>query len=131
MANIKVGDFSKVLQKEMQAYTREVSEGITKVAGEVAKQGAKELQEISKSAFKTAQDKPYHKGWSVKNETSGNKISFVIHNKTKPGLAHLLEHGHAKVNGGRVAGKIHIKPIEEKLVKDYEENVIAIIERGY
>ena len=37
----------------------------------------------------------YAKGWTVtKVETSWNGIKATVYNKTKPGLAHLLEHKH-------------------------------------
>ena len=42
-------------------------------------------------------------------------------------LTHLLENGHASPNGGRVPGRAHIKPVEEQLVKEYEEEVLNAI----
>lgn len=128
---LRVGDFSRAFKETLQNYTDDVEEGLKDVTETLAKTAAKDLQKVSASTFNTAQDKPYHKGWVASNESVRHHARWVIHNKTKPGLAHLLEKGHAKVNGGRTAGVVHIKPIEEKLIKDYEENLAAIIERGY
>jgi len=128
--SVKVGDFSRAFGEEMIKYTTGVEEEIQEVTKKLVKQAAKELKAVSASTFQTAQDKPYSEGWTAKNDSVRHRARWIIHNKYKPGLAHLLEHGHAKTGGGRVAGKIHIKPIEEKLVKDYEDNVKAIIENG-
>jgi len=126
----KVGDFSKAFGDTLKKYTKEVEEGLASVSKELAKNAAKELKNVSASTFNTVQDKPYSEGWTAKNESVRHHARWVIHNKNKPGLAHLLEHGHAQVNGDRTPGRIHIKPIEEKLIKDYEDNVKAIIENG-
>lgn len=128
---IRIGDFTKALKETLQNYTEEVEDSLAIVTENLARNAAKELQKVSADSFNTAQDKPYSKGWVAKDESVRHHARWVIHNRNKPGLPHLLEHGHAKVSGGRTAGVVHIKPIEQKLVKDYEENAKAIIERGY
>lgn len=66
----------------------------------------------------------YAKSWSVKNtkETS-NTLEVTVYSRNRYQLAHLLEFGHAKRGGGRVAGKSHIAPAEEKAVSDLEQEI--------
>lgn len=130
VGTVKIGDFSRAFGEEMVKYTNDIEDEIQKMTAKLTKDAAKELKQVSASTFNSTQNKPYNEGWTAKNDSVRHRARWVIHNKNKPGLAHLLEHGHAKVKGGRVAGKSHIKPIEEKLIKDYEENVEAIIKDG-
>ena len=82
---------------------------------------AKALQSASRSTFGgTGQ---YARGWGVDREKVGGAALYTIWNKNKPGLPHLLEFGHAKGNGGRVAGRTHIKPIEQQIVAQFENKV--------
>lgn len=59
--------------------------------------------------------KDYAKTWSKTKERASTKSSckWIVYAK-KPGyrLAHLLENGHAKRNGGRVRAYPHIAPAE-------------------
>lgn len=56
----------------------------------------------------------YSKSWATKkvNENS-HSLRMTVHSKNRYQLAHLLEHGHAKRGGGRVAARPHIAPAEE------------------
>jgi hypothetical protein len=67
----------------------------------------------------------YAKSWSVKNtkETS-NSLEVTVYSRKKYQLAHLLEFGHAKRGGGRVSGKSHIAPAEEKAITKLEQEII-------
>ena len=69
----------------------------------------------------------YKKSWAVKKtkETS-NSLVMTVHSKNRYQLAHLLEHGHAKRGGGRVAAIPHIEPAEANGI----EALKSKIERG-
>ena len=66
----------------------------------------------------------YSKSWTVKStkETS-NSLELTVHSKNKYQMAHLLEFGHAKRNGGRTRAQPHIKPAEETGIKQLEQDI--------
>lgn len=66
----------------------------------------------------------YAKSWSVKNtKETANSLEVTVYSRNRYQLAHLLEFGHAKRGGGRVAGKAHITPAEEKSVTVLEQEI--------
>ena len=69
----------------------------------------------------------YAKSWRTKKtkETS-TELEVTVYSPSRYMLAHLLEHGHAKRNGGRVRAIPHIAPAEETA----EEQLMRDIERG-
>ena len=93
-----------------------------------------DLKQSVKKAGKTVKDEiaqtapkdtgKYAKSWTVKTvkETS-NTLDVVVHSKNRYQIAHLLEHGHAKRGGGRVAARPHIAPAEEKAIETLEREV--------
>lgn len=55
----------------------------------------------------------YKKSWTTKKtKENSHTLEMTVHSKDRYQLAHLLEKGHAKRNGGRVSGKPHIAPAE-------------------
>ena len=69
----------------------------------------------------------YKKSWTVKKTAeSSTSLTMTVHSKDRYQIAHLLEHGHAKRGGGRVAGREHITPAEEK----GNQELLRKIERG-
>lgn len=107
-----------------------IMEGLT----EYADLATDELKKSVKNTGKTVKDEisktapkdtgKYQKSWAVKtiNETS-NSLDVVVHSRNRYQIAHLLEHGHAKRGGGRVAARPHIAPAEEKGIEELEKEV--------
>ena len=107
-----------------------IMDGLT----EYADLATDELKKSVKKAGKTVKDEisntapkdtgKYQKSWAVKTvkETS-NSLDVVVHSRNRYQIAHLLEHGHAKRDGGRVAARSHIAPAEEKGIEELEKEV--------
>ena len=112
----------------------EVMSGLEEYAELAADVLKKEIQEAGKTAkTQIEQTAPrrtgrYAKSWAVKKtrETS-DSIELVVHSKTRYQLTHLLEFGHAKRNGGRVAARPHLAAAEqagiEQLTRDIERDL--------
>lgn len=108
----------------------EVMKGLTEyadlAAGEmkaaVKKAGASVRKDIRSNAPKNTG--AYAKSWSVKTtkETS-SALEVTVHSRNRYQLAHLLEFGHAKRGGGRVSGRAHIAPAEEKAENELEKAI--------
>ena len=118
MANIE--GLSDAIVKALAEYTDEIEKGLEVEKKSVADKAVQTLKTTSPK--KTGK---YAKGWTV-SDIKGKK---VVHNKTDYQLTHLLEYGHAKRNGGRVAGKPHIRPVEEKAVNDFTDGVKKVISK--
>jgi len=113
-------DVSKEIAKHLSQYTREVTEGMEKAKEENAKEAVKELKTTSPRR-PTGGD--YARGWRAKRVNN----AWVVHNATDYQLTHLLEKGHAKVNGGRVPAYPHIGQAEEKAIVGYLKQVEKVI----
>lgn len=108
-------------------YTEDVVVAIEEEIDDTAEKVKEEIQ--SSAAWKDISGK-YRKGWAIKKENRKGETVRIIYNKNKPGLVHLLEFGHAKRGGGRVAARPHLQPAYDKYVPQMEKNIESIIKKG-
>ena len=118
---VEVDKIEAAITKALKKYGDDIQSNLDAITKSVARAGARELQQKSASTFN---GEKYQKGWKVQINQSRTGTTATIYNQ-RPGLPHLLEHGHAKRNGGRVAGRPHIAPVEEELIDKFEKEIVA------
>jgi len=110
----------------LNEYSRDIQDGITAKAIEVAEQGKNELRTTSPK--KTGD---YRKGWRVDKKNGNGYVHTTIYNATDWQLTHLLEKPHLKRDGKTYTKpKVHIAPVEEKCIAEYKKGVEQVIENG-
>lgn len=113
---------SAEIRSILDEYAVEVTGNVSEAVKKVTRAGAKALRAESRQTFPNGTGR-YAKGWKSKLDTKKRTAQGVIYNADLPGLPHLLEYGHANRNGGRTPGRVHIKTIEEQVVKDFTREV--------
>lgn len=117
---IRAEDLAREIKKTLHQYVEDVEANSKEAAEEVAKLTAEDLKENS-PVGPGRKGVHYYKNWTYESYESG---AIVFNKYPTSSLTHLLEKGHAKRNGGRVQGKPHIAPAEERAIEKYEQEII-------
>lgn len=108
--NVSIDEMSDAIMDELEKYKDLAADDLKDAVKETAKTVRKEIQ-----ANAPVDTGKYKKSWSVKNmHEDAESIDLVVHSRNRYQIAHLLEHGHAKRGGGRVAARPYIAAAEEK-----------------
>ena len=123
-----MADSITLIKDILEEYTEDIQVGITQEAQSVAREGKAKLRNVSPK--RTGK---YRKGWNVSTKKGKTYVECTIYN-TEYRLTHLLEKPHAIRNKygkwGTSVPKVHIKPVEEACVKEFESRVDELIKNG-
>ena len=123
---ISIDALADTVMECLNDYADVSTEGMKKA---VRKAGNTVKKEISANAPKDTG--AYVKSWAVKNtKENAHSLEVTVYPKNRYQLAHLLEHGHAKRNGGRVVGKSHIAPAEQTGIEQLEHEIERSLKNG-
>lgn len=131
MANQKV-DFSNmanIISSYLDEYGLQVKETLQEASKKTGQEVAKELRKGGSYQTNKTGEK-FNKGWKATEQKSRLGISTVVHNTTIPGLAHLLEFGHAKRNGGRTRAFNFIAPVADTVEKKFVDAFEKALDKG-
>lgn len=125
MANIPIDQLTGEIVKAVRQYTDDVAEAIEAKVDEVAKDIL--MDAAANAPHNTGE---YARSFKITSRNEYGKTKRIIWNKKHYRRVHLLEFGHAKVNGGRVKAYPHLRPAYEKYGAALPDHIKRIIERG-
>lgn len=117
--NVRIDQLAAAVMEGLKEYADLATEDLKKAVRKAGTSVKKDIQENAPKDTGT-----YAKSWTVKKiKESANSLELVVHSRNRYQLSHLLEFGHAKRGGGRVSGKAHIAPAEERAVETLEQEI--------
>lgn len=126
---IKVDELSNVIKEYLENFKDVTEEACEEGVLTTADEAVKELRSAhpSGSGDYGSWDE-YNSSWKKRKEkkTKNKGILAIVYNEKHYRLTHLLEKGHATVNGGRTRAFPHIAPVEQKC----EENLLQNIKKN-
>jgi len=125
MANITIDHLADELVSAVKEYTDDVDEGVRKTVDKTAR---KVLQETKALAPKRTGE--YAQSFGITKEDGYGTTKRIVWNKKHYRRVHLLEFGHAKVNGGRVQAFPHLRPAYDKHAANLDDEIKRIIRNG-
>lgn len=120
-------DLSTQISQAVGEWSDEKTREIEAVLDDIAKEAKEKLKQTSPRNASN-RSKKYYRGWAVDKKISNGRAKIEIHNKTNPGLTHLLEKGHKKRNNrGFVTGQPHIAPVNDWAQKEAEKRIKEVL----
>ena len=122
MANVSIDKMATEIMDGLLEYADASSETVKSAVKKASNTVKKEI--TNNAPVSTGR---YKKSFTAtKQKETSNSLVMVVHSKNRYQLTHLLEKGHAKRGGGRVAARPHIAPAEAKGIEELE----SLIKRG-
>lgn len=122
-----INNLEKAFMDVLNQYKDACNSNADEAVKYTAKEAVKELKNANPSGSgKYGSWSEYNKGWTV-TQTKRDKRehkSATVHNKDHYQLTHLLEKGHAMVQGGRSKAFPHIAPVAEKCEEKLMQRMI-------
>lgn len=124
---ISPDEFAENVQRVMDAFEDGVFDVLSKTSRVVAREAKVKLQETSPRSVNGGE---YAASWATTYDKKLSKEQmsdvFKVYNKKHYRLTHLLEHGYIHYKTGKRTGqRVHIKPVDDWVKKEYPNQVVG------
>ena len=124
--NVPVDGLADAIMEGLEEYADLATDTMKKAVRHSAKTVKDEIE-----AHAPKDTGAYSKSWRAsKQAETSTKLEMTVHSANRYQIAHLLEHGHAKRNGGRTSAQPHIAPAEEVGIEQLEKDIERCIKDG-
>lgn len=121
-----IDNLAKEVEKALLDFVGVTEEACEKGVRETAKEAVNELRSAHPSGSgQYGSWDEYNSSWKVMQTKTDKRYhrKATIHNENHYQLTHLLENGHALVQGGRTRAFPHIAPVAEKCESELVRNI--------
>ena len=123
---VSIDGLADAVMEELTEYSKLAGETMKKAVTKAGQTVRKEIQ--TGAPVRTGK---YARSWTTKKtKESSTRLEVTVYSPSRYMLAHLLEYGHAKRNGGRTRAFPHIAPAEEAGEKQLEADIIRGLSNG-
>ena len=125
-SRVQIDQLAATVIKELEDYADTTTDDVKAAVKKAADTVKKEI-----SATAPVRTGKYAKSWATKTTAeNSHALEITVHSRNRYQLAHLLEHGHAKRGGDRVAARPHIAAAEEHGIEELEREIERSIRNG-
>lgn len=117
---VKPGDLGKAIEEELTIYHKDVTDRVNNLSAEAVKSLVKKTK--ATAPVRTGSFKKNISSKVLEKSPRGDKYVWYV-KAPDHRLTHLLVHGHAKKNGGRVKGDPFLKNAVDEVLPAYEAAV--------
>lgn len=124
MGKIKTSEINVTIQNELNGYSERVQEKLRNSIDDTSKKIRSEIKTSAPQRMGA-----YANSWRVKNtQNTFSHYENTVYSPKHYTRVHLLENGHALRQGGRAKAQPHVLPAQEKYSKEFEKEIIKIIQ---
>ena len=125
-SKVSIGNMASAIMESLNEYANLANDSVKEAVQSSAKTVQKEIK-----ATAPRRSGKYAKSWTATTtKETANSLEVTVHSRNRYQLAHLLEFGHAKRNGGRVPAQPHIAPAEQKGIEQLEKDIERSLQNG-
>lgn len=125
-----IDEFAISVERLVASSLEGAKENTRKVVAREARKGAKLVKGYASQGGVHEWSPEYVGGFHSHVETRGGLTTGEIGNSDKPGLVHLLEKGHATLNGRKTRAFPHMGPAFEDISADFPDEVAQAVGEG-
>ena len=123
---VSIDGLADAVMQEMEEYNSLAADTMKKAVDRASKTVRDQIK--GSAPIRTGK---YAKSWtSRKTKETSTALQVTVYSPSRYMLAHLLEHGHAKRNGGRVRAIPHIAPAEAAGEEQLTQDIIRGLQNG-
>lgn len=127
MANINIDQLGAAIEEQLDIYHEDVTAKINELSKKAAKtlvQRTKQTAPVASGSFKRNISSK-----AIKKGRNGHLYAWYVKSPDHR-IAHLVVHGHAKPDGGRVPGNPFLANALAPILAEYEKAVEEVIRNG-